>query len=852
MNCKAFVHFSSSKFFFFALAIGLLAGVSACNRSAESVPAPTATADPALAVLARGSESTTETTTEAETAGETVPETSMPTSPPAPAPTVTPRPEEELALGETLLRYGEYGAARDKLTAALAALDPGDPAAVQARLDLARAYLLDDYFTEALNELDTLRTGLSADSTAESASLTAGIALLRGKALTGLQRADEALQAYAEAEATFSGLAAVTGPLRAQLYLSLQDTDNALGAYRQAADVLRDSGDTVAYVLELEALAEVARNTEDYAAAVAAYDEILGVAQNPGYRADIQERAGQTLAAAGDTAGALARWLAATEEAPTSDYAYAALVELVARDVAFDLYQRAYIDLAAEAWYPAINAYQSFLATAASDDPRRGRALQELGVAYIGAGDYPTAIATLDRTLLEYPACDCLGDAWLAKAQALSLQGDRVGARRTYRTFAREHPDHPQAAYALWLSGLSAFGDNNQIEAGLDLLTLADAFPDDERTPDALYILGLGALQNGLTGQSAEFYARLRKDYPNYRPAAADYWRGRALAATGNDAQAQAAWQAALIAPGGEYYTILADVALQTQNNRTNVLGVVPQLVDPKTRLEGDDGSQAFAQQWLATWISVPADDLPALPAASAADRDWALLPVLLNGDERAEALRVADRLWERYKDDPHALYAMTLAFEELEFYRLSLISAARLLNMSPAAGMEDAPLFLQQKVYPRPFADLIAAEAEANGLDPLLYFSLIRQESQFEEGARSFAAAQGLAQIIPDTGQWVATQLGYPNYSNDLIYRPAINLKFGAYYLAWVRDYLEGDLIGALVGYNAGPGNAKSWREQFGVDDPLYVERLTYSEPRLYIQTILPNYYHYNRLYGE
>ena len=46
------------------------------------------------------------------------------------------------------------------------------------------------------------------------------------------------------------------------------------------------------------------------------------------------------------------------------------------------------------------------------------------------------------------------------------------------------------------------------------------------------------------------------------------------------------------------------------------------------------------------------------------------------------------------------------------------------------------------------------------------------------------------------------------------------------------------------------GPGNAQRWREQFGSDDPLYVERLTYAEPRAYIQTILPNYYHYTRLY--
>ena len=106
--------------------------------------------------------------------------------------------------------------------------------------------------------------------------------------------------------------------------------------------------------------------------------------------------------------------------------------------------------------------------------------------------------------------------------------------------------------------------------------------------------------------------------------------------------------------------------------------------------------------------------------------------------------------------------------------------------------------------------------------------------------------------QIIPDTGEWVATRLGYVDYTNDLVYRPDVNLKFGAYYLAWARDYLNGNLISALVGYNAGPGNAERWRQSIGNDDALYVELLEYSEPRAYIRAILSNLYHYTRLYGS
>jgi soluble lytic murein transglycosylase len=187
-----------------------------------------------------------------------------------------------------------------------------------------------------------------------------------------------------------------------------------------------------------------------------------------------------------------------------------------------------------------------------------------------------------------------------------------------------------------------------------------------------------------------------------------------------------------------------------------------------------------------------------------------------------------------------------------LQAYRLGVISMARLLQFTPAGLVENAPLFLQQRAYPQRFADLIIAESEAHGLEPLLFFSLIRQESLFEEGARSYAAAQGLAQIIPDTGAWVAQRLSYPNYRNELVYRPYINIKFGAYYLDWVRDYLDGNLVSALVGYNAGPGNSDFWRKASGPDDALFVEQLTINEPRIYIHTITSNLYHYTRLYGQ
>jgi soluble lytic murein transglycosylase len=153
---------------------------------------------------------------------------------------------------------------------------------------------------------------------------------------------------------------------------------------------------------------------------------------------------------------------------------------------------------------------------------------------------------------------------------------------------------------------------------------------------------------------------------------------------------------------------------------------------------------------------------------------------------------------------------------------------------------------------YPVYYADLILPLAEQYGYDPLLQFALVRQESLFESFARSHAAAQGLSQVIPDTGRYIAMRLAWPNYENELLYRPAVGLVFGAYYLQEQLNNFDGDVYAALSAYNAGPGNAARWRNQAPDDPDLYVEIVNFPETRLYIERIYAGHAIYRFLYGE
>lgn len=841
----------------------------ATEQSAETTPAASASAAVPTFTPTGAGEAAAQNSASAESRAAS---TLAPAAAPSATPTITPLPDERLHGAQQLFRYGDYAAARAQLVTLMD--DEDAQLRANALFTLAKAYWADSLYGEALETLDLLAGETPGDDDSgepqggganEEAAIIEDVRalqemalFLRGEVLTGLGRYSEAVNAYQEFGERHPWMTEGVQPKIAAAYLAVGNRAGAIDAYRLAADAALAAGDRVAGALYLESLAQTLAADGRHADAAGAYDEILEEAQNAAYRAQIQYQAGQAWASAGDEEQAIAYWRAATEEDPSSQYAYWALIEIVNNEAPFDMYQRAYIDLQSGAWYPAITAYQTYLEDAPATDERAGLAMLGLGQAYLGVGDYASAISVFNRLLEGYPECECTGQAWLELARAQAESGDGVTARRTYRTFARENGADPLAPEALWRSGLLALNEDNQLEAAADFLSLADTFPDSERTPAALYYLGLGAYRAGLPAQTADLFARLQADYPLYNPGSVGYWLGRAQWASDSEDAARQTWQALAEREPGSYYGVIAAQALADPAARyTGILEQMDELAGPPSTLADDDGSRAFAEAWLADWFAdaelAVGENLGELPEAVVESETLRMGRMLLSLGQRADALTVLERLYYQHRDDPATLYALSLEFERLEAYRLSLLAMETLLSDSPATAMEDAPIFLQQHVYPRHFAGLIEDEARAHDLDPLLLFSLVRQESLFEEGARSFAAAQGLAQVIPDTGAWVAEQLNYPNYSNALIYRPHVNVLFGAYYLDWVRNYLNEDLVSALVGYNAGPGNADIWRENPGAtDDPFFVETLPVGEPRIYVQKIVSNLYHYTRLYGS
>lgn len=92
----------------------------------------------------------------------------------------------------------------------------------------------------------------------------------------------------------------------------------------------------------------------------------------------------------------------------------------------------------------------------------------------------------------------------------------------------------------------------------------------------------------------------------------------------------------------------------------------------------------------------------------------------------------------------------------------------------------------------------MIVDSATRNGIDPVLMYATMHQESSFKPRAMSNKGARGLMQLMPGT----AARFGVAN-----IWDPRQNIEGGARYMRFLLDLFGGDVALTLAGYNAGEG---------------------------------------------
>jgi soluble lytic murein transglycosylase len=261
------------------------------------------------------------------------------------------------------------------------------------------------------------------------------------------------------------------------------------------------------------------------------------------------------------------------------------------------------------------------------------------------------------------------------------------------------------------------------------------------------------------------------------------------------------------------------------------------------------DEGKAEAEAWMRSWLGISDTvDISAVGDAIRQDPRFAQGHALWQMGFRAEAMAEFQNLLNNTRE-PLALWQLAVHWRGIGVFRLSISAADALVRISPAKTALNAPLFLGRMVYPAYYGGVIVNAAREFGVNPLLAFSLVRQESLFEPFAESGAAANGLFQVIPLTGKEIAGQLGWPpDYSVDDLQRPLVSARFGAYYMSRQLKFF-GDWFTALAAYNAGPGAAGRWAAS---DPDVFAAKIPIRETSGYVQHITTNFGAYSRLYGR
>lgn len=114
------------------------------------------------------------------------------------------------------------------------------------------------------------------------------------------------------------------------------------------------------------------------------------------------------------------------------------------------------------------------------------------------------------------------------------------------------------------------------------------------------------------------------------------------------------------------------------------------------------------------------------------------------------------------------------------------------------------------------PYGSVIYREAVKNNLPPELVAAVVESESDFRPKLVSNKNAQGLMQIVPETGRLMGV---------DDLFNPEQNVVAGTKYLRYLFDRF-GDQRMVLAAYNAGEGNV----ERFGGVPP-FPETINYLE---------------------
>jgi soluble lytic murein transglycosylase len=437
--------------------------------------------------------------------------------------------------------------------------------------------------------------------------------------------------------------------------------------------------------------------------------------------------------------------------------------------------------------------------------------LRSLGDAYYNGGRYAEAgeqyhALARNPTLpgderngfaIAAAACDLkLKRLTETQAAALADTHDESGARRLYllmelarnrndepdvlqmdERLKSEFPQSPWLAEALFSTGNMYLLRKDYANAANYYGYLAVHFPEHKNAAAAHWRAGWLNYRQGLYNDAARLFDEQIKLFPSAtETAAALYWRGRLYEQDNNRTQAAQNYRNVSRVYQHFFYAQMARQRLQALGEPLLVSDTPTEIkVAPIPHL-----SDTF-----------PADSphiAKARLVANAGLNDYVAQEIAADPDSDSWSALAEAQLYASFGESYRAMRALK-----------------RALPYAASASINAIPLAYWRILFPQAWWDTIKTESAKNGLDPYLVASLIRQESEFNPGAISYANAYGLMQLLPSTGKALAREEGMAHFETYQLLDPETNIRLGTRNLRHLIDRFGGVQEYALAAYNAG-----------------------------------------------
>ena len=418
--------------------------------------------------------------------------------------------------------------------------------------------------------------------------------------------------------------------------------------------------------------------------------------------------------------------------------------------------------------------------------------LYDIGDMQRSSNDDDGFLRTVDQIRQTAPTSSWLEQALLYAGNIYLLRHDFDKAIDSYREIQTRFPQGPRAPYSNWKAAWLSLRQGRASDAKTGFEQQIALYPNSNEVPAALYWRGRLAEEDGDPAMAAAFYQKIAERFRNYYYGPIARERASKLK----------------VADDPPHYPVL---------DRVPPLSGVTDIKDDPP----------------------PEDDLRIEKAR-----------LLENGGLLDFAVRELKAAAEENKGT-WAPAEIARMYMDAGRYDIAVETMKRAVPSYFAVDLSALPRSYWEALFPKPYWTDLRRFSSANGLDPYMVASLIRQESEFNPNAVSVKNALGLMQLLPRVGKGVAKQEKLKHFSPTQLFNPAINLQLGTKYFRSMVDQFGGFEY-ALAAYNAGDDRVRDWQGLGKYRDiQEFVESIPFTETREYVQAIMRNANVYKQLYG-